>query len=109
MMRDPPADGFAVGFGVIGADVGFAVGFDVVVADVGFDVGFDVIGADVGFNVGFNVIGFDVMGDREVGAGVEEDLVGCADVGEAVLGDDVAKEVVVTVAPVLIVVDDVVE
>jgi hypothetical protein len=87
MMRDPPVEGFAVGFDVTGADVGDA--------DVGFTVGFDVMGDEV-------VV-------PEVGEGVEGDLIGLADVGDAVLGDEVASEVVVTVAPVLMVVEDVVE
>ncbi len=108
MMKDPPVEGFAVGFDVTGADVSFAVGFGVIGADVGFAVGFRVIGADVGLNVGFDVIG-DAVVVPEIGAGVVGDLVGWADVGDAVLGDEVASEVVVTVAPVLIVVEDVVE
>ena len=95
MMRDPPVEGFAVGFDVTGADVGFAVGFGVIDADVGFTVGFDVMGDEV-------VV-------PEIGAGVEGDLVGWADVGDAVLVDEVASEVVVTVAAVLMVVEDVVE
>jgi hypothetical protein len=68
------------------------------------EVGLDVIGADEGAEV----TGDEVL--MEVGAGVDGDLVGTADVGEVVLGDLVGwtvveDDVVVTVAPVLTVVE----